>query len=484
MTYLDTFDWRLYHAGARLAVAREPDGSHLLFRAKGQDGFSRQTAERIPEFAWDIAAGPLRDAIEPLIEVRRLLPRVEWVLDVHLWTVLDERQKTVAELVVEHGRAIDSAEPDRRIQLESVIRIIPVAGEHDVARRLRAHAERSTAVIAHDDCRLEGILQALGRDPLREGARPRFALQPKMRADQAMKAVYRVLLDGMLRNEEGIRADLDTEFLHDFRVAVRRMRSGLAQVPQVFPRALVADYRDRFAWLGQRTGPLRDLDVHLLALPHYRDELPEELHEALEPVERQLKRQRAQEQERLVRVLGSRRYRQLVDGWRTFLDKPAPRQTALGNAKRPILDVANQRISRVHLKVIQHGRAIDRDSEAERLHRLRIDCKKLRYLLEFFIELYPRAEMTRLVRALKKLQNNLGDFNDLTVQRQEMLDWQRAIDPASASSGKMRSVVQLMLERTARCSTRTRRQFEQRFDAFAAPEMDARFVRLFGGHGR
>jgi CHAD domain-containing protein len=47
---------------------------------------------------------------------------------------------------------------------------------------------------------------------------------------------------------------------------------------------------------------------------------------------------------------------------------------------------------------------------------LRIDSKKLRYLLEFFAELYDSTTVSRLVSELKKLQNVLGVINDTQVQ--------------------------------------------------------------------
>ena len=67
-----------------------------------------------------------------------------------------------------------------------------------------------------------------------------------------------------------------------------------------------------------------------------------------------------------------------------------------------------------------HPLEIDDDSPDEALHRLRIDAKKLRYLLEFFRALYPPKEIGAVVGALKSLQDNLGDFNDLSVQQGAM----------------------------------------------------------------
>ena len=64
----------------------------------------------------------------------------------------------------------------------------------------------------------------------------------------------------------GTIADVDSEFLHDFRVAVRRTRSLQRQLEPVFPPEPLAHFRSEFRWLQQATGPVRDLDVHQLDL--------------------------------------------------------------------------------------------------------------------------------------------------------------------------------------------------------------------------
>ena len=55
-----------------------------------------------------------------------------------------------------------------------------------------------------------------------------------------MKAILRHTLAVMRANEEGIKADWDTEFLHDYRTAVRRTRSALSQIPGIFPPEITA----------------------------------------------------------------------------------------------------------------------------------------------------------------------------------------------------------------------------------------------------
>ena len=89
-------------------------------------------------------------------------------------------------------------------------------------------------------------------------------------AREAVREVLQALLATIRLNESGVREDIDTEFLHDFRVAVRRTRSALSQVKGVFGGNRFEQFRDEFKWLGGLSGRLRDLDVYILSLPEYR----------------------------------------------------------------------------------------------------------------------------------------------------------------------------------------------------------------------
>ncbi len=105
-------------------------------------------------------------------------------------------------------------------------------------------------------------------------------------------------------------------------------------------------------------------------------------------------------------------------------------------ASQPIPEVANQRIRKIYRRVLKDGLAITEQSEPEALHDLRKQCKKLRYLMEFFRSLYPNAEIKHLIKALKILLDNLGDFQDLQVQAEslEQMGQQMLQEGASATT--------------------------------------------------
>jgi CHAD domain-containing protein len=82
--------------------------------------------------------------------------------------------------------------------------------------------------------------------------------------------------------------------------------------------------------------------------------------------------------------------------------------------------VASERVRKTFERVRKRGRVLRHDTAAETVHRLRIDCKKLRYLLEFFRSLFEPERVLPFIRSLKRLQDHLGDFNDLAVQQADL----------------------------------------------------------------
>ena len=150
-------------------------------------------------------------------------------------------------------------------------------------------------------------------------------------------------------------------------------------------------------------------------MPKYRASVPAALRADLDPLDDFLVRHQEIEHGELVQFLNTYRFESLMSSWNEFLEQPLQDQTDRPEADTPILDLASRRIWRSSRRVLKKGKAIEPETEAEALHRLRIECKKLRYLLEFFSSLYSEDEILQLINALKRLQDNLGDFNDLEV---------------------------------------------------------------------
>jgi CHAD domain-containing protein len=201
---------------------------------------------------------------------------------------------------------------------------------------------------------------------------------------------------------------------------VRRTRSALGEFRKYFPADRLAHFRGELRWLGEVTGPVRDLDVYLEHLPAYRALLPPEAGAALEPFRAFLLRHRRLERRRLLRCLAAARTERLVADWRHFLADGAGCDWP-ERASRPAGEVARRRIWKLYRRFLRQGTAITDASPDLDLHRLRITGKKLRYLVEFFRELHPAAEIELLIRAMKGIQDFLGAYQDCTVQQAHLL---------------------------------------------------------------
>jgi CHAD domain-containing protein len=477
-TYYDTFDWRLHRHGGGLAVFA--DGGEWEIAWESLDGEVRlrlRTTEP-PVFARSLPAGPFHDAVAPVIGVRRLLPLVSMHGRSETLAVLAANERTLVRVRLELITAYPIQSEGQQVLVPPRITVAPVPGyalAHEVARRFAAE---ELGLVPRTAGRLALALEVLGMEPARTSSRVAVTLHPRMRSDLAAKEILRSLLDSIVANEEGARADLDPEFLHDFRVAVRRTRSCLSQLPGLFPEELVERFRGEFSWLGELTGPTRDLDVYLGKMPDYRTALPVEIRSDLAPLAAFLRNRQAQEQSRLAIGLDSERYRELVKSWRVFLETSSPLRADLPNAGRPILELAGERIARAYERVLEGGRSIGHEPPAERLHGVRIDCKKLRYLLEFFESLYDRRDLEDLVKELQRLQDNLGDFNDLQIQRSGLTGFARAMRAEREVPVEALIAMGRLVEQLERRQEKERKLFRKRFRRFASSENRERLERM------
>ncbi len=417
---LDSFDWGAYLQGAAIEERLEGDQRRLLWHnLSGGEPALEQIVSTAFGLACDLPPGPVQELILGAIGVRRLLPVVELEVETQVLRLLDDEDKTLVRLLIEDYRP---SGPGRRCGLVPRLRLIPLKGYEAEAS--------SVARWLGEDLGLELASRPLVADALAAGERPpggyssklAYRLHPNQRADMAARQILQGLLDTIETNIPGARENLDSEFLHDLRVATRRTRAALAQIPGVFPPQVQADFKARFAWLQQMTGPVRDLDVYLLDFDAYQARLPRSMRGDLEPLRAYLLSHYADAQWVLREALDSAPMHQMVRQWRQILFDPTPEEGLPANAGRPIKDLAEQRIWRMFRRVRKEGRAITPNSPSEDMHELRKSCKKLRYLMEFFQSLYPGKAIGEAIKLLKILLENLGTFQDLSIQADHLRD--------------------------------------------------------------
>ena len=476
-TFWDTFDGRLHAAG--LALADTGNRIALIDAATGAERAAGDHVRSLRRLALvDLPEGGLRELLAPVVEMRVMTPIVRVRSRRLPVNILDELGKIVVRLQAEEPTAV--AGQDVKVALRSRLNVSGVLGyaaEYNrVLELLAAELDlRPVSQPVHDEA-----VEAIGGVPGGTSSKLRVALSPEARADVAAVTVLRRLLEIIEVNLPGALADVDSEYLHDMRVAVRRSRALQRELRGVFPPEPLRVFRDGFRELQVLTGPTRDLDVQLLEFADLAATLPSETAPDVAPLRELLELRLAAERAKMAKGLRSERTRALLDNWGDFLDAlVASPEDDRPDAARPVAEVAGERIDKVYRQMVKMGSAIGPDTPHEALHDLRKKGKELRYLLEFFAPLYPSEIVKPMVATLKGLQDVLGRFQDREVQADALRalgDEIAALDGGAAALMAMGVLVQHL----AAEQEQARAQFDERFERFAAKAQRKLVKQTFG----
>lgn len=435
-TFYDTFDGRLHDEGVTLSHA---DGRLTLrSRASGEVLASAEAAAAKRLFELELPE-PLRDRLAAVIEMRALLPVARLRGHRQTFSVLNEDEKTVVRLLAEHGRLTATPLKGYEAELQHVLEVLQLP-------------EATVPLVD------EAILAA-GGAPGGTSSKLDIALDPEQPANEAAARVFARLLEVIDLNFQGTLDDVDSEFLHDLRVAVRRTRSLQRQFKTIYPAERLQHFRDEFKRLQAITGDLRDLDVYLLDFDDLRASLPAKMRADLEPLRAVLITRRARALTSTRRELKTKRTRTALTEWGEFVAGRRASEQTVGA-------LASHRISQVYRKMVKDGTAIDDDSPAEALHELRKIGKELRYLLEFFASLYPPQVIKPFVKTLKGLQDQLGRFQDREVQANAL----RELAPAVEDKPFTVMAMGVLVERFMQEEIAARAEFAERFSVFASKQ--------------
>jgi CHAD domain-containing protein len=418
-TWFDTFDWRLWRQALALEVDQAPTFRTATLRSTSDHRVQWVQRGREVPAAGELPPGPWRRSLAGLLGLRALVPMASERVCVAEVSCRDGEGKTVATLLWEQVAPSTPAEHENGAGRPTRVRLVPARGYDREARALATRLVDHVGLAPAPGHPLEGAAGG-GRRPGDDPGKVRLALRPGMRADDAVRHMLSTLLAVMGLNEPWLGRAPDTEFLHDYRVALRRSRSVLKQARGVLPQAALDEWRPALRDLQVRTNGHRDLDVFVVEFDSYLAAVPEVAASDLEPLRDLLLRHRSDEHADLVRYLDSDEHRSLLARYRAFLEGRPGAGSSEPDAALPVEEVAAARIRRAHRRLLRPGAAIDDASPPAALHELRIAGKELRYLLELYGSLYDPAVLAGVVRELKQLQDNLGEFQDCEIHAQRL----------------------------------------------------------------
>lgn len=475
-TFYDTFDGRLYAAGMALERRVVGGGTTLIWEPlAGGEFFAASPTETMPRFGKDLPEGPMREGLAPILGPRALLPQADLAGTLQGLRVLNTAGRPLAQMELRKERPLGFT----RKGCLSWLKLIPDPHQADQAVAL---GEQLVKTLPLEPLQGGDILPALeisGARPTAVTERIEVPVEAGTPAERAAKQILQGLLTTLKLNAPGVCGNLDSEFLHDFRVAIRRIRAALSQLRRALSPRAVRRFRKEFTWLGQLTSNARDLDVYLLAFDELQGGLPAELQSSFEPLRSLLTEIRDREYQVLRETLGGPRFGRLTQQFARFLARPMGSRPAAREAARPVEELARERIWALYRRAIDEGILIGPESPLDELHELRKTCKKLRYLMEFFTALFPREEILALIGGLKRFQDNLGEIQDLRVQRESLSIFAHQIQERGNALPRTPEAIDWLSNHLGERQRQAREAFQMRFDDFSREENRRGFQSLF-----
>jgi len=471
-SYYDSFDWRLYRENMVLEHDADHDDVWNICPADNSGFCLTQALQGEPVFLNDLDPGPCREILAPVLGVRALGKIITVPVDVRCYELRDARDKILMRMDREHYRVNGKGAAMVNIRLH------PLRGYENTARRVLDLLDEVDSSRDPLQGPLYLLLEQSKRRALDYSSKLIISLSTDLTMGQALVNVLVFLLDILERNVEGILADTDTEFLHDFRIAGRRSRSLITQVKKIFPGFDEQPFKQAFSQLSVKTSENRDLDVFLRDIPRHAGMLPAAMQQDLEPLYAYLRQVRANSREALLQWLKSQAFSDFLRQWREFLTLSIKEDIFEQNGKLPVREVADHFIWKIYKRLIAQGKAVQTTDNFESLHEVRKTAKKLRYLLESFRSLYPQKQIEEVIQQLKKLQNMLGAIVDYHVQQMYLAEGSAAASgpelPATANEAVI-SLISLFSE----LENKSCRKFEECFAEFCGKGNANRFRFLF-----
>jgi len=403
-TYFDTPDRQLRSAGCSFRLRRKGDRWELTLKRGNRGAIGRGEWTAILDAL--VPDVDLLPANAPLAEIG-LAPGVDLA---PVFTTKIERLKYVAEISGAVAEvAIDSGDilaggrssPVEEIELE-----LKAGSDAGLIAQARGMAEAYGLWVSPLTKADRGYALADGRPPVWVKA-TQPTLCPTMTVGDALSYIVAGAGDQIHGNLEAARDGRDPEGVHQLRVSLRRLRSAVEMFHEPIHSVGPSWRRDAGDTL-KTLGGARDLDVFLTeTLPAVA--MGDEPIKGFDALRSAAEKARGEAYDSVRKALRRRRFNRLLldvawvgAGGATFGDA------------RPISDAAAMLLGARLEAVLARGEGFEALDAAGR-HRVRIAVKKLRYAVDFFECLFPDAAARAYLKALRRLQEDLGALNDAAV---------------------------------------------------------------------
>jgi CHAD domain-containing protein len=428
--YFDTYDFRLFSHGY-LLQKRERRYELVSLSAADEPGVLFSSA-RTPRLNGDFRRADLRRMMKGILGPRALLSAAQ--LRVRRTRGLPDNRTETAAAEITFTEYLSGEDSGGQV----VLRLLTISHEAGLAlSHLLTGLLASLGLSETDDFTESAaqILAASGRYPGEYELRFSAPLDKNLSVAAATQ-LYGARLVSVIRETRGmIIEDVDPEFLHDYRVAVRRLRSWL-EILDPYLDAAAALVSEAAKLLGNATNDLRDFDVLLINLESLKKELGPELKPWYRGWQRGLRSQRKNTQKTTAAFLRSPEAAQALTALEEFcrdVDRAFPSGES---GPVPLSVVAGEYMARVFGDFLKRLKKADKHGADDSLHRLRVSVKKVRYGVEALAPCLTLSRLDAFLKIARSVQEDLGSANDCAVGRRML----GALAETPAAAGGARDV--------------------------------------------
>ncbi|WP_234084677.1 CYTH and CHAD domain-containing protein [Azonexus sp. R2A61] len=439
-TYYDTPDLRLH--AQRIALRFRKKGWEWLLTVKSAEPASGGLAVR-NEWECPAAPGNFDFSHVDRTELRNLLdgarPELKAVFTTdfkrQVWQVPFGESRI--ELALDRGEIASGKTKERICEVELELLSGRIEDIFGLTRKLQAHFHLRPSIASKAERGYRLFLRT-PEQPFR--AKP-IALHAGQTPVEAFRAIALACLEHFQRNEAGLLAGGEAEFIHQARVALRRLRSAIKLFAPVLPKDFVATYGQTWRALASALGEARNWDVF------QEETLPPML--ATFPESPDLRRLQARAEQRaryarrsIVKLLAVREYPRLI------LEFAAAIYALQETGNTPIKQFARERVA----SYTQSARKLAEryaELDAAQRHEMRLKFKRLRYAIEFLENTLPARQTRQALSALHRLQETLGRINDAS-EALLLLNELQGKQPAGIAHGWLNGQLEILVSSQAR----------------------------------
>lgn len=244
-----------------------------------------------------------------------------------------------------------------------------------------------------------------------------FHVRPSYSTKKAFKRIAFSLFRSIRSQEEGLIADFDTEFLHDYRVGIRKLRTAFEMFEPILKKSKLNAAVEFLKLAGTYSTPARDLDVLLTQLVPSYDTIDSQFIQYLETLREGYHAQ-------LTSFITSDLYEKRMETIGTLIEKGNQRVFKRTIAKRELNlpRLAHSKLLEAYAQVVASAKSMDKTSTYEAIHTLRKLNKQFRYRLMFVQDLLESSSH-ELLDSCKRIQDLLGAYTDNHVLTMHLKDY-------------------------------------------------------------